>query len=60
MKFRITRTTVIEYEVNTNWYDSEIPQEMLEVDLEMCNEDPDTAFGHDFVSDEFVGEIIEE
>lgn len=59
MKFKITRTTIVEYEVDESCYDTDDYQEMLNIDLEACKEDPEMFFSHTLESDECVGEIVE-
>lgn len=59
MKFRITRTTIVEYEVDPSLYDTDDYQEMLKIDLEACKEDPEMFFSHTLEYDECTGRVLE-
>lgn len=60
MKFRITITTVVEYEPISHHYNgsSDDPESMLKIDVDSARDDPFLFMEMDEASTEVTGEII--
>ena len=60
MKFRITQTLVVEYEVNPEFYlpDATAPEDMLQLDIHSAETDPGLFWNEEDTEVSTVGEII--